>query len=247
MIRLKNGDEIKRIRDAGVIISELYTKMPPMLEPGITTGELDKFAENFIRERGGTPSFLGYMDYPASLCVSVNSEVIHGIPGKRTLQAGDIVSLDCGVTVKGCIADSAITLSVGAVSPEAQKLMKVTEESLYLGIEQAIAGNRIRDISTAVYKHAVSHGYGVVREFCGHGVGTEVHEEPQVPNYPFHGPNPRIKKGLVIAIEPMINLGGDSVYVRDDKWTVVTVDGALSAHYEHTIAVTEDGVQILTQ
>ncbi len=247
MIQLKNEDEIKRIREAGIILSELYSEIRKKVVPGVTTGELDRFSEAFVRKRGGTPAFLGYMDYPASLCASVNSEVIHGIPRDRKLEKGDIISLDFGVNLKGYIADAAITLPVERISSEAEKLMRVTEEALFKGIEKAVYGNRVRDISHAVYQHAVSHGYGVVREFCGHGVGFKVHEPPQVPNYISNGANPRLKKGLVLAIEPMINAGTGNIYIMEDNWTVITADNSLSAHFEHTVAIFDDRTEILTR
>jgi methionyl aminopeptidase len=207
---------------------------------------LDRFSRDFVEKRGANPAFLGHLDYPASLCASVNNEVIHGIPGKRKLKKGDIIGLDFGVNYKGYISDAAITLPVSQVSELAQRLMRRTEEALSLAIEATREGGRIRDISTAVYNHARSAGFDVVREFCGHGVGFEVHESPQIPNYIGKGPNPRLKQGMVLAIEPMINAGGSDIAILDDEWTVVTADGSLSAHFEHTLAITEEGVEILT-
>ena len=246
MIRLKNHDEIQRIKDSGDILAELFTELKPLVEPGITTLELDRFSRDFVERKGGKPAFLGHLDYPASLCASVNNEVIHGIPGKRKLKSGDIIGLDFGVNYKGYISDAAITLPVGEISEQARRLMRRTEEALDLAIEAARGGERIRDISTAVYNHARSAGFDVVREFCGHGVGFEVHEAPQIPNYIGKGPNPRLKEGMVLAIEPMINEGGPEIAILDDGWTVVTADGSLSAHFEHTIAVTRGGIEILT-
>ena len=247
MIRLKNRDEIKRIRDSGKILAELYAELEKMVEPEITTEELDRFSKHFVEQRGGRPAFLGYMDYPASLCTSVNNEIIHGIPGSRKLKEGDILSLDFGVDLKGFISDAAVTLPVGTIDKERETLIRVTKEALDLGIKAAVAGNRIKDISKSVYDHAAEHGYDVVREFCGHGVGFQVHEPPQVPNYLSHGPNPRMREGIVIAIEPMINMGKGDIVIQADNWTVVTADGSLSAHFEHTVAVFEDHTEILTK
>ncbi len=246
MIRLKNKDEIKRIKDSGRILAGMYGEIRSMIVPGISTYELDKFARDFVEKRGAKPAFLGYMDYPASLCTSVNEEVIHGIPGKRKLREGDIVSLDFGVDLKGYISDSAFTMAVGNISLEAENLMNLTREALYAAIEQARAGNRIQDISAAVYGKAEEKGYGVVREFCGHGVGFEVHEPPQIPNYVARGRNPRLRPGMVLAIEPMINAGTGDILILDDEWTVITADRKLSAHFEHTVAVHEDCTEILT-
>jgi len=247
MIKLKNPGEIDGIRQSCRMLAEVYVQIAGAVEPGVQTRELDAFARDLIEKRGGKPAFLHYGGYPASLCTSVNHAVIHGIPDGYRLKDGDIISLDLGIDLKGFISDSAITLPVGKVSPRAMQLMKVTEECLYLGIGQAVNGNRIKDISRAVYDHARKHGYGVVREFCGHGVGLAVHEEPQIPNYVGHGPNPRIKPGMVLAIEPMINLGTDAIRILDDEWTVETRDGQLSAHFEHTVAVFEDHTEILTR
>ena len=246
MIRLKNHDEIQRIKESGSILAELLKELEKIVEPGITTLELDRFSRDFVERKGAKPAFLGHLDYPASLCASVNNEVIHGIPGKRKLQSGDIIGLDFGVNYKGYISDAAITLPVGGISDSARKLMTTTEEALRLAIEATREGGRIRDISTAVYTQARGAGFDVVREFCGHGVGFEVHEAPQIPNYIGRGPNPRLKEGMVLAIEPMINAGGSEIAILGDDWTVVTADGSLSAHFEHTVAVTRDGVEILT-
>jgi methionyl aminopeptidase len=246
MMKLKTIDEIARIREACVVAAETHKGLAEMIEPGITTGELDRWAKHFINKRGGTPAFLNYMGFPASLCVSVNEEVIHGIPGKRSLTAGDIVSIDLGVELAGYYSDMAATYPVGKIDPELEQLVRVTKESLDLGLEQAIFKQRIHDISRAVYDHASSYGYGVVREYCGHGVGYSQHEDPQIPNYVSRGPNPRLKKGMVLAIEPMINLGSAEVDVLSDGWTVVTEDRQPSAHWEHTIAIFEDHTEILT-
>ncbi|MEW5817758.1 MAG: type I methionyl aminopeptidase [Spirochaetota bacterium] len=246
MIKLKNSDEICKIRDASEILVEVFKGLKSMIAPGITTIELDKFAKDVVIKRGAQPAFLHYMGYPATLCTSINHEVIHGIPSKRKLTEGDILSLDLGVNLSGLYSDAAISLPVGKVSVEALRLLKVAEECLYLGIEQAVTGKRIKDISAAVYRHASHAGYGVVRQFCGHGVGFSQHEDPQIPNYIGPGPNPRVKQGMVLAIEPMINIGCDEVEILEDGWTVVTADKKLSAHFEHTIAILNDHTEILT-
>ena len=246
MIKLKNAAEIDGIRRSCRLLAEVYELIKKEVVPGIETRELDAFARDLIEKRGGKPAFLNYNGYPASLCTSVNHAVIHGIPNGYRLKEGDIISLDLGIDLKGFISDAAVTLPVGKISDDASRLLKVTEECLYLGIEKAVAGNRIKDISRAVYDHAKSWGFGVVREFCGHGVGLAVHEEPQIPNYVGHGPNPRLKPGMVLAIEPMINMGGDAIRILEDDWTVETRDQRLSAHFEHTIAIFEDRTEILT-
>jgi methionyl aminopeptidase len=246
MIRLKSETDINKIRASCDILSEAYAEIVKLVEPEITLLEIDGFTRDFIEKRGGKPAFLGYQGYPASVCISVNSVVIHGIPDKRKLKAGDIVSLDLGVDLDGYISDAACTLPVGPISEEAETLLRVTGECLLLGVEQARAGNRIKDISTAVYEHATEHGFGVVRQFCGHGVGFSLHEDPQIPNYIGPGPNPRLKNGMVLAIEPMINLGGDDVEILDDGWTVETIDHSLSAHFEHTVVVFRDHTEVLT-
>lgn len=246
MIQLKNKTEIAWIRESCQLLMEVFKALGRQIEPGNTTYELDKFADDFIVKRGGRPWFKGYMGYPASLCVSINRGVIHGIPGRRRLEKGDIVSLDLGVDLKGYFSDSAYTYPVGTVSEARLKLMQVTMECLELGTAEAIAGNRVRDISRAVYEHASKHGYGVVRQFCGHGVGFAPHEEPQIPNYLGSGPNPRLKSGMVLAIEPMINEGAWEVKILGDDWTVETIDGRDSAHFEYTLALFSDHTEILT-
>ena len=218
-----------------------------MVEPGITLLDIDAECRRLIGNYGGRPAFLGYMDFPAAICTSVNEEVIHGIPSKRKLRDGDVLSLDCGVDLDGFISDSAVTVPVGTIAPEIDRMMRITQEALALGIAAAHPGGRVHDISRAIYRHVSQHNYGVVRPYCGHGVGFALHEEPQVPNYISAGPNPRLKPGLVLAVEPMINLGGADVDVLDDDWTVVTVDGSISVHFEHTIAIHQDGVEILTR
>jgi methionyl aminopeptidase len=247
MIRLKNHAEIGKIREAGFILSETLEKLTAMVEEGNSTAELDNFARDYIRSRGGEPAFLGYMNFPASLCVSINHEVIHGIPGKTRLKRGDIVGLDLGVNVGGYYADAAVTVPVGKVSPAREQLIRVARECLDLGIEQAVYGNRISHISQAIYDHARSNSFEVVRQYCGHGVGFSQHEEPQIPNYVSSGPNPRIKPGMILALEPMINRGDWQVQLLDDKWTVITADHSDSAHFEHTIAIHKDHTEILTR
>ncbi len=245
-MKLKNPRQIERIRDSGLILANTLRELGEMVEPGLPLVELDTKCRSLLDAAGARPAFLGYMGFPSSVCVSVNEAVIHGIPTKRRLQEGDVVSLDLGVDLEGFISDSAATFRVGTVSDEVDRLLRVTQEALWKGIRAARPGGRVHDISAAVAEHVEPYGYGIVRPYCGHGVGFAVHEEPQVPNYVSRGPNPRLKPGMVLAIEPMINLGGDEVDVLDDDWTVVTEDGSVSAHYEHTIAILEDGVQVLT-
>ncbi len=247
MIRLKNAAQIDRIRESCRMLSDLFTYLTPLVRPGVSTTELDDTAREFILARGGRPAFLGYEGYPASLCVSPNEVVIHGIPDGRRLVEGDIVGLDCGIDLDGYFSDAAITLPVGKISAEAERLLRVTRECLDRAIAAVKPGTRIHDVSRAVYGHAVANGYGVVRQYCGHGVGLSAHEDPQIPNYVSPGPNPRIVPGMVFALEPMINAGTGEVRVLDDDWTVVTLDRKLSAHYEHTVAVLPDGtVEVLT-
>jgi len=246
MIRLKNDAEIDRIREAGSILGQTLGKLKTMAKEGITTAELDDFARDFVRGHGAEPAFLGYMDFPASLCVAINEQVIHGIPGKTKLKNGDIVGLDLGVNVGGYYADAAITVPVGEISAEREKLIQVGRECLAMGIEQAVCGNRISHISQAIYNHARSNSFSVVRQYCGHGVGFSQHEDPQIPNYVSRGPNPRLKPGMILALEPMINRGTWEVQILDDNWTVVTADRRDSAHFEHTIAIHKDHTEILT-
>lgn len=247
MIRIKSKSDIEGIRDSGAILAETFEKLKTVVAAGITTEEIDDIAREFVLARHAKPACLGYMGFPKSVCISVNDEVIHGIPGKRVLHDGDIVSLDFCVDLNGYISDSTISLPVGKISPEAQQLLKVTEEALYRGIEKAVAGNKVMDISRAVFVHAKKYNYGVVRDYCGHGVGFHMHEEPQIPNYIFRGSNPKLKDGYVIAIEPMITMGTDEVSVLDNDWTVVTDDGSWAAHFEHTVAVHEGYAEILTK
>jgi methionyl aminopeptidase len=246
MIRYKSESEIEAIRHGGRILRQALELVTRHCVPGVRTQELDQMAEQYIRDQGGKPSFKGYRGFPGSLCISVNEEVVHGIPGRRKVRQGDLVSVDCGVTWEGFVADSATTIAVGEVEPELQKLMDVTREALYLGIDQARPGRFIRDISKAVQDHVEKHGFTVVRDLVGHGVGYSVHEEPQVPNFVGPRKGPKILPGLVIAIEPMVNVGTSDVVMLEDRWTIVTRDRLPSAHFEHTIAVTENGPRILT-
>ncbi|MEG2538084.1 MAG: type I methionyl aminopeptidase [Clostridium sp.] len=247
MIYLKSSNEIDIMRKAGTIVAETLLKLEEAVKPGITTLELDKIAEEYIVRSGARPSFKGYGGFPGSICASVNEEIVHGIPSsKRVLQEGDIISVDCGAYFKGFHGDAARTFPVGKVSKEAQSLIDVTTESFFQGIKHAAVGNRIGDISSAVQTYAESFGYSVVRDYVGHGIGKSLHEEPSVPNYGKAGRGPKLAKGMVLAIEPMVNLG---VYTADqlsDGWTVVTTDGKLSAHYENTVAILENGPEILT-
>ena len=247
MIKLKNPEQMAGIKRSCDLLSELFAALAPLVKPGATPLALDRFARAFIEKRGGRPAFLDYEGYPASLCVSPNEVVIHGIPDDRPFVEGDIVGLDCGIDLGGFFSDAAITLPVGRVAPETEGLLKVTRECLERALAAVKPGARIHDISRAVYGHATANGYGVVRQYCGHAVGLGVHEDPQIPNYVGPGPNPRIVPGMVLAIEPMINLGTGDVRLLDDEWTVVTLDRRLSAHYEHTVAVMQDGsVEVLT-
>jgi len=232
------------------LLSELYAQLRPMIVAGTATIDLDDFAKRFIVDHGGTPAFLNYGDasnpFPATLCISINEEVIHGIPGKRIIRPGDVVSIDSGIDLGGYFSDAAFSVAVPPVAPEAERLLRVTKECLERAISVVKPGARIHDISRAVFSHARANGFGVVRQYCGHGVGFSQHEDPQVPNYVGSGPNPRLVPGMVIAIEPMINAGGDGVTELDDGWTVVTLDRTLSAHFEHTVVVTDTGVEVLT-
>jgi methionyl aminopeptidase len=246
MIRLKNEKEIAGIRESGRVLAGTLEELKKLVAPGISTHEMDSFARSWIESHGGKPAFLGYMNYPASLCVSLNNEVIHGIPGPRKLRQGDLVSIDLGVDLNGYFSDAAVTIAVGATSKKRERLMQITRECLERGLAQALPGNRIGDISRAVYEHAVRGNCGVVREYCGHGTGFAMHEDPQVPNYVGPGPNPRLKEGMVLAIEPMINAGAGDIELLEDGWTVVTADGDDSAHFEHTVAILRDRMEILT-
>jgi methionyl aminopeptidase len=235
------------MREAGRLVGEVLTELAAKVTPGVTTAELDELAEKRIRQAGAVPAFKGYHGYPATICASVNQEVIHGIPsGRRMLNEGDVVSIDVGASLDGYYGDSAITLPVGQVSEEAATLLRVTEEALYKAIERAKVGGRVSDLGHAVQQHVEAYGFSVVREFVGHGIGQKMHEEPQVPNYGEPGRGPRLAEGMVLAIEPMVNAGKPAVKVLADGWTAVTRDGSLSAHFEHTVAVTAQGPRILT-
>ncbi|MCW5936842.1 MAG: type I methionyl aminopeptidase [Fimbriimonadaceae bacterium] len=248
MIHLKKDSEIAKMRESGRIVARTIRLLSEAIVPGkTTTKELDDLAERLIREQGGVPSFLNYRDsYPASACISVNEVVIHGIPNERVLQEGDIIDIDLGVCKDGYHADSAWTFAVGTVSSETQRLLNVTQEAMWQGIAKARPGNRIGDVSATIQRYVESNGYSVVRELLGHGIGRNLHEEPNVPNYGRPKEGPWIKPGLTICIEPMVNQGTRKIVTLDDGWTVVTEDGKLSAHFEHTVAVTKDGPEILT-
>jgi methionyl aminopeptidase len=246
MIFLKTREEIELLRLSNLLVSKTEAMLVEYLKPGVKTIELDKKAEEFIRDNGGIPGFLDYHGYPNSLCISVNEQVVHGIPGNYELKEGDIVSIDCGVYMNGFHGDSAYTFAIGEISEEKQKLLKITKEALYKGIEQAVAGARIGDISYAVQKHAEENGFSVVRELVGHGVGRNLHEKPEVPNYGRRGRGPKIKEGLCIAIEPMINAGKKEIVQLDDGWTIITKDKKPSAHFEHSIAIIDGKADILS-
>src|SRR5437588_7391010 len=245
----KSASEIDKMRQSGRIVRQVLDHLRALVEPGVTTIDLERAAEKKIKELGAKPAFKGYYDYPCVLCTSVNEEIVHGIPSeKRTLKDGDIVSIDCGVVLDGYYGDAAITVPVSdTVKPELRKLLEVTEESLYRGIEQARIGNSVGDVGAAVQELVEANGFSVVREFVGHGIGTKLHEDPQVPNYGTRGHGARLREGMVIAIEPMVNAGTPGARVLDDKWTAVTEDGSYSAHFEHTVAVTRNGPLVLTE
>ena len=247
MIVLKTQTELETMKLACKISADALNVAEEMIKPDITTKEIDRKMYEYIKKCGATPSFLGYMDYPASACISVNDVVIHGIPSGYRLKHGDIVSIDVGAYYKGFHGDNAYTFIVGDTTDEIKSLLKETENSLYKGIEQAIVGNRVGDISNAIETHVSQFGYGIVRQFVGHGVGKKLHEEPEVPNFGRPGRGPRLVEGMTLAIEPMINLKGDAVKVMDDGWTTKTVSGTASAHFEHTIAITRNGPVILTK
>ena len=247
MIFLKTDEEIELLRENNLLVSQTLAEVGRHIQPGVTTKELDRIGEEFIRDHGAVPAFLGYEGYPASLCISVNEQVVHGIPSeKQVLKEGDIVSVDCGTFMKGFVGDSAYTFAVGEVSEEVRQLMDVTKEALCKGAAQAIAGHRVGDISAAVQSHAEQFGYGVVRELEGHGLGRRMHEDPGVPNYGARGRGPLLKEGMVICIEPMINMGTKSVVFERDGWTVRTRDHKPAAHYEWAVAIRKNGVDVLT-
>lgn len=246
-IVVKSRDEIARIADACRIVAEAIEVVGGAVSAGVTTRELEALAEAVILKRGGKPAFKGYRGYPASICTSVNREIIHGIPSGLRLKEGDIISLDIGVFFKNYYGDAAVTMPVGRVSEEASRLLEATEGALYEGISKARAGGRVSDISHAIQQHVEERGFSVVRSFVGHGIGRALHEEPQVPNFGPPGQGPRLKSGITLAIEPMVSAGGWDVVILNDKWTAVTADGSLSAHFEHTVAITENGALILTK
>jgi len=246
MVILKSPSEIEKIRQSNVIVAEILEILRQKVEPGTNTLELDQISEELALDRDAKPAFKGYRGYPYSLCASVNQQVVHGFPSKRPLKEGDILSMDFGISYQGYYGDAAVTVPVGKVSPVAQRLMATTKEALFSGIEQAAPGKRLSDISHAIQSRAEAVGFSVVRQFVGHGIGKALHEDPQVPNYGKPGMGIRLKPGMVIAIEPMVNAGGYEVKTLDDGWTTVTKDGSLSAHFEHTVAITEEGPVILS-
>ncbi len=251
MVYLKTDDEVELLREANLLVGKTLAELAKIIHPGVTTRQLDVLAETFIRDHGAVPTFKGFPNpyggpFPASVCTSVNSQVVHGIPNDVPLEEGDIVSVDCGTLLNGYCGDSCYTFAVGEISAEAKALLQTTKEALYKGIEQAVVGHRLGDISYAVQAHCESHGYGVVREFVGHGIGKEMHEDPQVPNYGKRGNGMMLKNGLCIAIEPMITQGTREVYLQPDKWGIVTRDGLLAAHFEHSVCVRNGKADILS-
>jgi len=248
MITRRSESELQRMHQANMLVVQVLDELTEALEPGITTADLDRMAERSIRQAGAEPAFKGYRGFPATLCVSINDEVVHGIPSpKRVIREGDLVSLDLGTIVEGFYGDGAVTVPVGEISESLRKLIEVTEVALYKGIEAMKVGNRVSDIGHAVQSYVESQGFSVVRDFVGHGIGTALHEDPQVPNYGDPGKGPRLLPGMALAIEPMVNLGGHFVKTLSDNWTVVTMDGSLSAHFERSVAVTEDGPWVLSR
>ncbi len=247
MIVCKSPAEIERMRAANALVANVLAELEAMVAPGVTTAELDRAAERLVRAGGAEPAFKGYRGYPGTLCASVNEQVVHGIPSARALVEGDIISLDMGVKLNGFYGDSAVTVAVGRVSADAEKLLRVTRESLEQGIAQVRLGGRVSDIGHAIQQHVEAHGLSVVREFVGHGIGAALHEEPQIANYGEPGRGPRLAEGMTLAIEPMVNIGRPAVKVLADGWTAVTKDGSLSAHFEHTVAVTKAGPLVLTR
>ena len=248
MILLKSPRELALMRRAGQVLAEVTERLTAWVGPGLSTQEIDEDVENFIRARGAAPAFKGYRGFPATICVSINDEVVHGIPSpRRRVKEGDIVGLDLGCIVEGYYADCALTLAVGEVAPRVRELLDVTRDSLARAIAACWPGRRLSDVSHAVQQHVEAHGFAVVRQFVGHGIGRDLHEDPQVPNFGEPGRGPQLKPGMVLAIEPMVTMGSWEVRVLEDRWTAVTVDGSLAAHFEHTVAVTEDGPEILTR
>jgi len=246
VINRKSPAQIEKMARAGEIVAGCLTMMREMCGPGVTTAELDRAAEKFIREHGGVPTFKGYRGFPASICASPNTMVVHGIPGEYRVSEGDIISLDVGVTLKGWVADAALTVEVGDAGPLAQRLLEVTEASLQRAIAKCRPGNHLGDVSHAVQEHVEANGFSVVRTLVGHGIGRQMHEDPQIPNYGEPGTGPELLEGMVLAIEPMVNAGGHKVVVGDDSWAISTADGSLSAHFEHTVAITAAGPRVLT-
>ncbi|HEV2287764.1 MAG TPA: type I methionyl aminopeptidase [Candidatus Acidoferrales bacterium] len=248
MIICRSQEELETMHRAGMVVWGALTELRKMIRPGVTTMELDEFAEGYAKEHGARPAFKGYHGYPKSLCTSINNEVVHGIPSaKRSVKEGDILSMDFGVELDSYFGDAALTVPVGKVDPAHERLLRVTREALECGIDKIRPGNRLTDISAAVQQHVEQNGFSVVREFVGHSIGTKMHEDLQLPNYGEPGHGPKLQKGMVLAIEPMVNVGGPEVRVLDDQWTAVTCDGSDSAHFEHTVAVTENGPWILTR
>ena len=245
-VYIKTAEEIELIRESSLLVGKTLAEVAKLIRPGISTLELDKVAEQFIRDHKAEPAFKGYHGFPATLCISPNEQVVHGIPGKYELKDGDVLSLDCGVKMNGFFGDSAYTFTVGEVSTEVKQLLKVTKRSLYLAIEQCIEGKRVGDVSAAVQEYCESFGYGIVRELVGHGVGKELHEAPEVPNYGKKGSGMKLQEGMVIAVEPMVNMGTKDVKQWDDGWTITTKDGKPSAHFEHTIAIKKGKAEVLT-
>ena len=246
-IIIKTDEEIKLMRQAGRIVADILEIMREQIKPGLTTKELDIIAERELKKRNATSSFKGYRGFPANVCVAINDEIVHGIPGKRVLRQGDIISMDFGAIFQGLQGDAATTVAVGETSPEAKELLETTVGALKAGINAAQSGARLGDISAAIQSFAESRGFSVVREYTGHGIGRDMHEEPQIPNFGLPNSGPVLKKGMVLAIEPMVNRGGWRTRLSDDKWTVLTADGSLSAHFEHTIAITDSEPEVLTK
>src|SRR5438132_5558359 len=247
MINLKTNHEIELMARAGQVLDAVVEELKGAIRPGVRTIELDRLAERRMRAAGARPGFLGYHGFPNSICVSINDEAVHGIPGKRRIEEGDIVSLDLGLVLDGFWADMGCTVAVGKVASEARRLIRVTEECLEVAIRQAQPGGHLGDISAAVQEHAEAAGFSVIRQFVGHGIGRQMHEAPQVPNFGTPGSGPQLKPGMTLAIEPMVNQGGPDVYIKPDGWTVCTTDGSLSAYYEHTVAITKDGPRVLNR
>lgn len=246
MIIIKNDLEIEYMRRAGKVVGDTLAMLEDVVKPGMTTAKINRLAEDYIIKQGAKPSFKGYYGFPASICTSINEEVVHGIPSDRVLREGDIISVDCGAILNNYHGDAARTLAVGNISAEAKKLIEVTRESFFKGVEYAKVGNRLTDISSSIQKYAEDFGYSVVRDYVGHGIGRDMHEDPEVPNYGREGRGPKLVHGMVLAIEPMINVGNYYVETKSNGWTVVTKDGKLSAHYENTVAILNEGPEILT-